>query len=263
MIFPGMDPYLEDPVAWLGVHNAMIVYMRDQIQPQIRPRYVASVDVRVFVEGTSRDIYPDVWLRSTSSPKRAQPSGTLLVDEPILLRVPEIEIQESTISILDLRSNQRVVTVIELVSPTNKYAGPGRVSYLDKQFEVRSSQAHLVEIDLLRGGPHVLAVPERVARAQGPYDYLACVNRAEGSRDLFALYPRTIRECLPRIAIPLADGDADVVLDIQEAVRRTYDEGAYTDILNYQAACLPRLAHEDQEWADTLIAKASSTQTES
>ena len=46
-----------------------------------------------------------------------------------------------------------VVTVIEILSPTNKVAGSrGRESYETKRQEVMRSPSHLVEIDLLRRG---------------------------------------------------------------------------------------------------------------
>jgi len=32
MIFPGMDPYLENPQLWPGVHTRLIVYLADQLQ---------------------------------------------------------------------------------------------------------------------------------------------------------------------------------------------------------------------------------------
>jgi hypothetical protein len=35
-VFPGMDPYLEDPQIWPGVHSALVVYIRDQLQPTFR-----------------------------------------------------------------------------------------------------------------------------------------------------------------------------------------------------------------------------------
>ncbi len=47
MIFPGMDPYLEHPVLWPGVHNTLIVYFAEQLAPLLRPRYAASVEQRV------------------------------------------------------------------------------------------------------------------------------------------------------------------------------------------------------------------------
>ena len=182
MIYPGMDPYLEEPQIWPGVHNRLVVYLADFLQPLLRPRYIAAVVERVFVEGPNREIIPDVWLRR----RKAQPGsvGVLDAEDPVIVRVPESEIHESYVAIQDRQSGQSVVTVIEVVSAANKFGGPGRESYLTKQREVLSRQTHLVEIDLLRTGQHVLAVPEWVARGQRNYDYLIAVNRAQGQRSL-------------------------------------------------------------------------------
>jgi hypothetical protein len=256
MLFPGMDPCLEDPQIWSGVHASFIVYLRDQLQPMLRPRYIASVEERVFVEGPDRQVVPDVWVKKNRP--RATQSAVAFADgdAPVIVKVPHLEIHESFVEILDRKSGQKVVTVIEAVSPTNKFSGPGRKSYLDKQGEVRASDAHLVEIDLLRFGPHVLAVPEWVVRGQGDYAYLACVNRAVGTREDFEFYARGLRDRLPRIHIPLAEGDPDVVLDVQAILEHTYEAGAYRDRLNYDASCRPPLSREDQEWANQLIQAA-------
>jgi hypothetical protein len=45
--FPGMDPYLEDPARWPDVHQSLITYIRDMLQPQVRPRYHARMGERV------------------------------------------------------------------------------------------------------------------------------------------------------------------------------------------------------------------------
>jgi Protein of unknown function (DUF4058) len=246
MIFPGMDPYLEDPHIWPGVHNRFIVYLSDYLQPLLRPRYVAAVEERVFVAGPDRDIIPDVWLKQ----RRAAPKGSAtsaVADSPELERVAT-EVHESFVEILDLQTNQRVVTVIDLLSPTNKYAGRGRELYESKQREVLRSESHLVEIDLLRTGPHVLAVPELIARKK-PYAYLVCVSRAVDRREVFELYRRRLRDRLPNIRVPLAGDDPDVVLDIQAVLAETYDRGDYRDRLAYSEACNPPLSATDQEWA--------------
>jgi hypothetical protein len=99
----------------------------------------------------------------------------------------------------------------------------------------------------------VLAVPEWAVRAHGPYDYLVCVNLAAGLRDRFHLYPRRLRERLPRIRLPLAAPDPEIVLDIQAVLARTYEAGDYAERLNYAIPCVPPLSPEDQAWADTLI----------
>ena len=163
------------------------------------------------------------------------------------------------IEILDRHSGQRVVTVLEVLSPANKYAGPGRDSYLAKQREVLASQAHLIEVDLLRRGPHTLAVLEWIARPHASYDYLICVNRAVGLRDRFLLDPRQLRQRLPRIGVPLADGDPDVVLDVQAVIEQTYEAGSYRERLRYDQTCIPALPAEDQAWAVEQIRTAQQS----
>jgi len=147
-----------------------------------------------------------------------------------------------------------------VVSPTNKYAGPGRKLYKTKQREVLASDVHLVEIDLLRKGPHVLAIPQQTARREAAdYDYLSCVNRAKGLRDEYELYPGRLRKKLPRILIPLADDDPDVPLEIQTVLAQTYDAGSYRDRIDYSKPCVPRLSADDQAWADERIRQAGAT----
>jgi hypothetical protein len=257
MIFPGMDPYLEHPVLWSGVHASLIIYIRDFLRPLLRPRYVAAIEERVFVEAQSTERIPDVWIK-----RRKMPKGRVAVleaDPPVVVQVCELEIHETYITILDLVSNQEVVAVIEVISPTNKVAGSGRKSYLNKQKKVRKSTAHLVEIDLLRTNLHVMAVPETVARSHGPYHYLACVNRAGELRDRFDLYPRTLPERLPRIQVPLAGKDPDVVLDLQAVLEKTYQAGDYDDRIDYGAPCRPPLSLEDQAWANRVLKQAGYT----
>jgi predicted Zn finger-like uncharacterized protein len=107
-----MDPYLEAPRIWTGLHVTMIVYISNYLQPQLRPRYVAAVEERVYVEGPNREI--------SSATALAE------LDVPKVVRVPTLEVHEAYLNILDLQSGQKVVTTLEVVSPTNKYAGPGR-----------------------------------------------------------------------------------------------------------------------------------------
>jgi hypothetical protein len=259
MIFPGMDPNLEDPWLWPGVHASLIVYIRDLLNPSLQPRYVALVEGRLYLEGSERRPRPDVVVQRTARPRSqwAAETSTMVVDRPVRVVAAPEEIVETYIAILDRKHGKKVVTVIEVLSPTNKVAGAGRDSYLQKQREVDEGYVHLVEIDLLRLGAHVLSVPEGLAKAQGPYDYLVCVNRAEGTRNAFELYPLTIRDRLPRIAIPLADDDPDIALDIQAAFDKTYELGFYRGQLDYTRPCEPPLSADDQAWADAQSRAAS------
>ncbi len=260
MIFPGMDPYLEDSRIWTGFHARAIVYLCDQLQPLIEPRYIAAVEERVYVDGPQRDVRPDVWVRRNTQETPGQTLAVLDADEPIVVQVEGgIEAHESFVQILDRQTGQKVVTVIELVSPTNKAPGAGRDLYLAKQREVLASGTHLVEIDLLRTGAHVLAVPQWLAQQQAPYDYLVSVNRSEGARNRFDLYPRRLRERLPKIRVPLAGDDPDVPLDVQAVIAQVYDAGRYRDRLQYDAPCVPSLSTEDEIWTRQMIGASHST----
>src|SRR3954471_14978624 len=109
LIFPGMDPYLEDPQLWPGVHIRLIVYLADYLQPSLRPRYIAAIEQRVFDEGPDRNIIPDVWIKQT----RARNGGQAVADvdeqdAPVLVRAAGLEVHESSINILDRQSGQRV-----------------------------------------------------------------------------------------------------------------------------------------------------------
>ena len=265
LIFPGMDPYLENPSIFPGIHGPMVTYLRDQIAPQIRPRYAASVGERVYVEsatgGYPHAIIPDVRVRQTEFPSHNDGGVAVAtlpeLDSPIVMECPDLEIRQPFIEILDRESNMRVVTVIELVSPTNKYAGPRRDSYVAKQREVLYSDTHLVEIDLLRRGPHVLAVAEWQVAGRFAYDSLVCVHRAHTRRH--EVYPRGIQQPLPRIRVPLAGPDPDVALDIRAALEQAYDAGSYDQRIDYSKPCQPPLSPDMQTWADQLVSSSKRT----
>ncbi|MBY0524581.1 MAG: DUF4058 family protein [Gemmataceae bacterium] len=247
MPFPGMDPYLEHPVLWESVHARFIPVLANQLQPRLDPRYVTSIEERVFVEGPQRRI-PDIWIQ------KATRGGELAVaeaeaDTAVVLEVDDLEIHEPRVEILDTYNNQKLVAVIEVVSPANKAAGPGRESYEAKQREILVRDCHFIEIDLHRRGRHVLSIPDWRVQELRPFDYLACVSRWP-QRNRFALYPRRLRERLPRIRVPLADADPDVTLDIQAALEQVYWEGRYMRRVRYDEPCEPPLEADDQQWAN-------------
>jgi hypothetical protein len=51
----------------------------------------------------------------------------------------------------------------------------------------------------------------------------------------------------------LADGDPDVVLDLQAVFNRCYDEGAYARRLDYRREPMPPLQGEDVMWGDEVL----------
>jgi Protein of unknown function (DUF4058) len=157
------------------------------------------------------------------------------------------------VAIANQLHEMKLVALIEVVSPTNKAAGPGRVSYQAKQRETLERDCHLIEIDLLRHGRHVVCVPEWRVDFLRPFDFLSCVNRWP-ARNRYELYPRSLRERLPRLKIPLADEDPDATLDLPAALEQVYIEGRYGRRIRYDQSCEPPLSLDDQTWANEQIA---------
>lgn len=253
--FPGMDPYLESRTIWPDLHQSLITYSRDALQPMIRPRYHAHIGERVYVTYPPRVIYPDVSLtvqRGVRVPAAPVATAVMEPDAPVVIALPPAEVREVFIEIVDLTRGGRVVTVIEFLSPANKTPGEGRDLYLRKQEDVLSSETHLVEIDLLRTGDHTVAIPPSYLIPYQPWHYLISISRAT-DRGQFEVYPLTMRQRLPRIVIPLLQPDPDAVLDLQAVFERCYENGAYADVIDYAKEPDIPLAPEDAAWADDLL----------
>jgi hypothetical protein len=242
------------------MHARLIVAIANQLQPKVDPRYIASVEERVFISGPQRRL-PDVWIQKVPTAEGATPLPEFDSDTAVIVEVENLEIHETRVEILDSYNAMKLIALIEVVSPTNKMAGPGRVSYKAKQTETLARECHLIEIDLLRRGRHVLCIPEWRVKPLNPFDYLCCVSPWP-TRNRFALYPRTLRERLPRMKIPLAGDDPDTVLDLQSALEQVYVEGRYGRRIRYHDKCKPRLSPRDQTWANETIAASRAPRPE-
>jgi hypothetical protein len=248
-----MDPYLEDPALWRDLHHSLITYIRDVLQPQVRPRYRARIEERLYVVQTSRSIYPDVMLiehtlHEQAAAEIASPTTAagLPADPPITLILSDEEIREPFIEIVH-PGNGQVITVIEVLSPANKTVGPGRERYLTKQEEVLNSTAHLVEIDLLSWGEHTIAWPVDRLALLPSYRYLVSVCRGP-EHVTFELYPTALDKRLPRCRIPLNAPDPDVTLDLPAIFNQAYDNGSYGDFVDYTQPPPVPLSEDEQAW---------------
>ncbi len=259
--FPGMDPYLEHPTLWEGFHSRCVVAIANRLQPKLDPRYIACVEERIFIEGPQQRI-PDVWI--SQSPHVRAPEETEIalsaeddVDTAVIVEVEPLEIHQKRIEILDSYNAMKLVTVIELLSPTNKRPGPGQDSYLKKQHQLLDSDCHLVEIDLLRSGARVLSIPNWKLQQFESFDYVVCVNRWP-QRTRFEIYARRLQSPLPRIAIPLSAPDPDALLNLKATIEQVYDQARYSKRLRYDQPCVPALNQADREWATEQIQEKTS-----
>lgn len=256
--FPGMDPYLE--AHWRDVHARLIIYSCDALQEVLPGPLRARVEERVLLETPTgladHVMFPDVRVvehrpqvrRGLEGPS----AGGVAVAEPLLIEMADDPAIETFLEIIDRASGNRVVTIIEFLSPSNKLPGSNRESYLRKQSEICSSDTNLVEVDLNRFGIHTLAVPLDHLQPQVRTPYMACVRRAT-RRGKAEVYPMPIWERLPAIKIPLRPEDTDVILDLQALVEQCYRKGGYEGTLDYAVEPEPPLLGADKTWANQFL----------
>jgi hypothetical protein len=250
-----MDPYLEPH--WRDVHTRLMVYACDRIQEQLPGDLVARVEESLCVDGIPRprDVYPDVRVverRDERSVQQPAPSG-VAVAEPYVVALDE-QPTERHVEILERGSEDRVITVIEVLSPSNKVPADGREAYRKKQREYISGGVNLVEVDLIRDGRFVLAVPMEKIPPSRRAAYMACVRRSTDPTRA-EVYPAPLRERLPVVPIPLRPSDRDASLDLQDLVDTCYARGRYESI-DYTRPLDPPLDDDDDEWAAKLLREA-------
>ena len=246
--FPGMDPYLE--AHWRDVHTSMMTYIRDQIQDQLPFDLVARVEesVSVDTEDGARLISPDVSvIEDFEHAAMGVQSQSVAVAEPLLV-LEEVPQTARHVQIRDVSSGERVVTAIEVLSPTNKLTVSGREDYRRKQRDYLNAGVNLVEIDLLRGGQHVLAAALEFIPEERRRTYMMSVR----TRIRTKLFGASLREPLPVIPIPLRFTDRDVSLNIQQIIDQVYDRGRYIK-LNYQLDPEQPFSPEDAAWMESLL----------
>ncbi len=253
--FPGMDPYLEQH--WGDVHHNLISFAEGWLNERLPRGLRARAQERIVVAlpGDERGYYPDVRVVEHDPPKQggtAVATSDLTLAEPLEVSFLEPETQ-GFLEIIDSRSERRVITVLEVLSPSNKYAGAGRELYRQKQRDLAEGGVSLVEIDLLRAGPHVLQLP--LAQYPPAYrtPYKVCVHRSWKAKA--EIYRVPLRERLPAIRVPLRETDADVPLDLQALIAQVYRHGRYDD-LDYTVPPVPPLDADDATWADEVLRAA-------
>jgi hypothetical protein len=252
-----MDPWLENPLIWLDFHNSLITAIRDAIVPRVAPKYFVAVEQRTYESRAGASVYvgrPDVgvvWTgesQSLPSPGEIRPlSGSGVLDLDVEVPVSErarewyLEVREAV--------KGKLVTVVEVLSTTNKLRQPGRRQYLKKRERIFESRTSLIEIDLIRAGkrmPLEIANPVRG-------DYRILVSRGK-SRPLARLLVFGLRQAIPEVPIPLLPGEDEPGLDLNSVVHDLYDRARFDLRLDYKVpAPPPRLKQADIHWTRKIL----------
>ncbi|MBE9095791.1 DUF4058 family protein [Tychonema sp. LEGE 07203] len=180
--FPGVDPYLEHPDFWPGIHHLLISEIARFLSPQVRPKYLVYLEVRMY-ETIDDDLsvigIPEIETTISNVSVAAPPTPT----QPITVTLPmPYQVREGYLEIRE-RGNEELITVIEVLSPSNKRTGKGRQMYEEKREEILSSRTHLIEIDLLRRGQKMPVIGNNI---ESHYSVLVCRGNRRPKADLYA-----------------------------------------------------------------------------
>lgn len=246
--FPGMDPFIEARGRWTDFHDSLIAELRRALNSQLPGRYEALIGERTYldvvetVEGTRTPnvIKPDVRIDGRSGAAAGNQQGNesqAVLTAPLLMHAElEAEEKESFIEVRDAENGDRVVTCIEVLSPTNKRPGThGWNEYERKRQWMLQGAANFVEIDLLRGGRR-----RRMREAWPKSPYYVLVMRQEEA-PACQVFPAFVSERLPAIPVPLLDSDPDLLCDLQSAVDAVFATSRYERRLRYSDPIEPPL----------------------
>src|SRR5436305_13826433 len=111
--FPGMDPYLEDEKLWSNFHHQLVSCLYQVLLPSLVDSYRARVGQRHYV-----------------------------TEFALFTSIIREEHHEEYIEIRQ-RTDNRLVTLVDVVSPANKQTASGRQAYLDKRREGRTANTNL------------------------------------------------------------------------------------------------------------------------
>jgi hypothetical protein len=257
-----MDPYLEP--YWDDVHIRLCTEISTDLQPNLpkglRARAAQSIRLEEpdLPPGRGHRFEGDTVLVATGPAARAAAAGAAVATvEPVVFEeVPAME-RERWVQIIDTANGNRVVTVIEVLSPGNKASGDLNKRYRAKLIQYLRAGVNVVEIDLLRSSRARLRITHADLPSSRRAAYYTCVNRAVDDPWRWEVYPMPLRDPLPTVPVPCRKGDNDVPLSLQPIIDRIYVEGGHDDI-DYTVPLRPRLSAADAAWAESLIANRSA-----
>ncbi len=255
--FPGMDPYIESRgFLWEDFHHDLISEIKGFLAAHVPGHYVVRAGERNYIvlfdaeEDKKRHVFkPDVGLMS-ATPSAVGASAAAVLEttetaaEAVTVRaVISEEFREAFVEIYALEPERRLVTCIEVLSPSNKRKGTaGWDEYLRKRQAMLLGKANLVEIDLLRGGQRM---PTADPLPNSPY-YVLVARKTNAP--YCTVWKAHFRKRLPVFPVPLESPDPDIQIDLQAMIAAIYDRSRYERDIDYTKPAVPPLPPEDHAW---------------
>ena len=255
--FPGIDPYIEASGLWDDFHATFITVLRNEVRKRLPDPYVARVEQRLCVSDSdehSQQVQPDVTVHQQPDvPRRGvQGDSVAVMLEPEVIPWLMSEPAKQRFIEIYRRRDEKLITVIELLSPSNKDSRD-RSQYLAKREAIiHEEDVNLVEIDLLLKGR-----PLPLQRPLPPGHGFALISRADNRPDC-EVYHWNLNEPLPTIPIPLQAPDPDCRVRLQDVFAETWEQGAYDRSIRYEKPHKFPVSPSYRDWIEQTALTVSS-----
>jgi hypothetical protein len=246
-----MDPWLEYPALWPDVHDRFLAAICDEVTPLVAPKYYEGLGRRTYLLRPDDVIFvgrPDVAVVSQSPPQGERAPASQAVGVVDVEVTVSDEVTENYLEVREVETGA-LVTALDLLSPANKLHREHREDYERKRQRILDSRTNLIEIDLLRAGEPMPVVGRRPVS-----DYRILVSRGS-TRPRAKLYAFGLRQPIPAIPVPLAPGEKEPELPLNETLHALYDRARFDLRIRYDRPPEPPLGEDDAAWARSLLEK--------
>ena len=252
--FPGMDPFIESRRLWEDFHPKLINEIESAAATVVPDRYLVRLNERSYIVlASSEDVdpkqhrmqadvsiveRPDSTMSYAATTVAAKGASVATIEEEAveMHALVEAEFRETFVEISQLRPERRLVTTIEVLSPSNKRRHTEGWELFNRKRQAHlEGRANLVEIDLLRRGQRM---PMCDDWPESPYYILTCWKK---TAPMCKVWPAYVDRPLPKLRIPLSPPDDDIVLDLQPMVDAIYERSRYAVDIDYEKPCHPAL----------------------
>jgi hypothetical protein len=257
-----MDPYIETTGLWEDFHTHLIGQISDALADAAPLRYLVRAGERSYVvlvdsqEKAKHHFIPDVGIAASKRRKHAASAkgGAMVAERGLRTAISmrafiEETYREAFVEIYVATPKQRLVTCVEVLSPSNKRpATPGWDLYQRKRQGLMLAGVNRVEVDLLRGGqrmPMVDPWPDA--------PYMLRVAHAFKEQQC-RVWPIALQDRVPPIPVPLIRPDTDLTLDLQPMIESIYRRFRYAHSIDYRQPLAPPVSAGDGQWVQSRIA---------
>ncbi|MBC7869483.1 MAG: DUF4058 family protein [Chitinophagaceae bacterium] len=242
-LYPGINPHLnsflqQNDGGWESFHARHIGEITTALDRLLPQNYYVTTEKSLQISEIGLDVIqrkrtrPDVSVYQMPKPaaqpfiSAAMPTPTLTMPLEETLGDEDDYLNAMTIyQLVEGKFPGKLVTRLEVLSPSNKYPKDYYPQYLTKRVESISSGVCLVEVDYIHEQrPLITALPSYPNRETGAFPYMVIVSDPQprppqGHVDIYGF---GINDALPLVAIPLGAVET-LALDFNELYHKTFE----------------------------------------